>query len=51
LPPAGGVGLAGQGEEVGHLGGVGDSIAAEQVDDVAVFEADLAVLEAVDLPF
>ena len=51
LPPAGGVGFSGQGEEFGDFGGVGDLVAGQQVDDVAVFEADLAVLEAVDLPF
>src|SRR4029453_3698801 len=50
LPPAGRVGLPGQGEEVGHLLGVGDLVEAQQVDDIALLEADLAVLEAVDLP-
>jgi hypothetical protein len=33
------------------LVGVGDLVEVEQVDDVAFFEADLAVLEPVDLPF
>jgi hypothetical protein len=51
LPPARAVGLPGQGHELGHLGRVGDLVEVEQVDDVAFFEADLAVLEPVDLPF
>jgi hypothetical protein len=51
LPPAGVVGVGGHGQELLDLVGVGDLVPAQQVDQVAPLEADLAVLEAVDLPF
>jgi hypothetical protein len=51
LPPARRVRLPSELEEPGDLLWVGDAIQAQQVDDVAVFEADLAVLQPVDLPF
>jgi hypothetical protein len=48
-PPAGGAGLADQGQDLVAGGGAGDAVEGEQVGDVAFFEPDPAVLHPADL--
>jgi hypothetical protein len=50
VPPAGVVGLQRHAEDRRHLARIADPVEPEQVDHVALLEADLAVLEPVDLP-
>src|SRR6266542_1897797 len=49
VPPAGVVGVQRHPDDRGHLTRIGP-VQSEQVDDVAFLEADLAVLQPVDLP-
>jgi hypothetical protein len=49
-PPARLAGLPGEGHQHRDPVGVGDTVQGKQVDDIAVLEADLAVLQPVDLP-
>ena len=49
VPPAGGVGPADEGEELGALVRVDHAVAGEQVGDVTFLEPDAAQLQAADL--